>query len=83
MYTDRPKWHSIISVVVVITAANTHDMKKAATETLDRTVVKRPSCKQNLCLDKAYDVPEIQRESIKRKYIPRIFVTEVKKKKDY
>ena len=40
-----------IPVSVVITSANTHDMK-AATETLDRTVVKRPLNKQNLCLDK-------------------------------
>jgi putative transposase len=46
---------------------------KAATDTLDRTVVvERPSKKQNLCFDKAYDFPEIQRESIKRRYIPHI-----------
>ena len=36
---------------------------KAATETLDRTVVKRPLNKQNLFLDKGYDYPEIVRES--------------------
>jgi transposase len=30
----------------------------------------RPSCKQNLCLDKGYDFPEIGKETIKRKYIP-------------
>ena len=35
---------------------------KAATETLDRTVVKRPLNKQNLCLDKGYDYPEIERD---------------------
>ena len=45
-------------------------MKKAATETLDRTVVKRPLNKQNLCLDKGYDYPEIERESTKRRYVP-------------
>jgi putative transposase len=56
--------------VVVITAANTHDMKKAATETLDRTVVKRPLKKVNICLDKGYDYPEIERESTKRRYLP-------------
>ena len=44
-----------IPVSVVITAANTHDMK-AVTETLDRTVVKRPLKEQNLCLDKGYDM---------------------------
>ncbi|MGB7638477.1 MAG: transposase [Nitrososphaeraceae archaeon] len=54
-----------------MTAANTHDMK-AATETLDRTVVKRPLKKQNLCLDKGYDYPEIERESTKRRYVPHI-----------
>ena len=42
---------------------------KAATETLDRTVVKRPLKKQNLCLDKGYDYPEIERESIYQKKI--------------
>ena len=42
---------------------------KAATETLDRTVVKRPLKKQNLCLDKGYDNPEIGRESIYQKKI--------------
>ena len=39
---------------VVITAANTHDMKAAIT-TIDRIVIKRLSPKkilQNLCLDK-------------------------------
>ena len=61
-----------VPLSVVITAANTHDMKKAATETLDRTVVKRPLKKQNLCLDKGYDYPEIERESTKRRYVPHI-----------
>ena len=45
---------------------------KAATETLDRTVVKRPLNKQNLCLDKGYDYPEIERESTERRYVPHI-----------
>jgi transposase len=40
-----------IPVYVVITSANTHDMK-AATETLDSVIVERPLKKQNLCLDK-------------------------------
>ena len=57
-----------IPLSVIITSANTHDMK-AATETLDRTVVKRPLNKQNLCLDKGYDYPEIERESIYQKKI--------------
>jgi putative transposase len=60
-----------IPVSVVITSANTHDMK-ATTDTLDSVVVKRPLKKQNLCLDKGYDYPEIERESIKRRYIPHI-----------
>jgi putative transposase len=45
---------------------------KAATDTLDSVVVERPLKKQNLCLDKGYDFPEIERESIKRRYIPHI-----------
>jgi putative transposase len=60
-----------IPVSVVITSANTHDMK-AATETLDSVIVERPLKKQNLCLDKGYDYPEIERESTKRRYLPHI-----------
>ena len=45
-----------IPVSVVITSANTHDMKKAATEMLDSVIVERPLKKQNLCLDKGYDM---------------------------
>ena len=59
---------------VVITAANTHDMK-AAIRTLDRVVLrkgKRPKDTQNLCLDKGYDFPQIEHESVSRGYIPHI-----------
>src|SRR5881275_2190147 len=35
-------------------------------------IVKRPLCKQNLCLDKGYDFSEIERESTKRRYLPHI-----------
>jgi putative transposase len=59
---------------VVITAANTHDMKAAIT-TIDRIVVKRLSPKkilQNLCLDKGYDFLEIEHEAVKRSYVPHI-----------
>ena len=45
---------------------------RAAIDTLDTMIVQRPSCKQNLCLDKGYDFPEIEKEVIKRKYIPHI-----------
>jgi hypothetical protein len=58
----------------------THDMKAAVTDTLDSVIVERLLKKQNLCLDKGYDFPEIERESTKRRYIPHIFFTEVKKK---
>jgi putative transposase len=64
--------------VVVITSANTHDMK-AAKDTLDSLTVKRPLKKQNLCLDKGYDYPEIERESIKRRYVPHIRHRDVEK----
>jgi len=61
-----------IPVSVIITSANTHDMK-AATDTLDNVIVERPPLKkQNLCLDKGYDFPEIERESTKRRYVPHI-----------
>ena len=55
-------------MLLSLQSANTHDMK-AATETLDRQMVKRPLNKQNLCLDKGYDYPEIERESIYQKKI--------------
>jgi putative transposase len=45
---------------------------KAATEMLDSVIVERPLKKQNLCLDKGYDYPEIERESTKRRYVPHI-----------
>ena len=57
----------------VITGANTHDMK-AAMETLDSIATQRPPPgpyhRQNLCLDKGYDCPEIQAGVIERKYVP-------------
>ena len=65
-----------IPLSVVITAANTHDMK-AAINTLDNIVIKRPSSKinkerQNLCLDKGYDFQEIKDGVIKKGYYPHI-----------
>ena len=65
-----------IPLSVVVTAANTHDMK-AAINTLDNIVVKRPSYKinkekQNLCLDKGYDFQEIENGVIKKGYLPHI-----------
>ena len=62
-----------IPLSVVVTAANTHDMK-AAINTLDNIVVKRPSSKiyrknHNLCLDKGYDFREIENEVIKKGYL--------------
>lgn len=63
-----------IPLSVVITAANTHDMK-AAIRTLDKMVLRRrrrPKATQNLCLDKGYDFPQIEHESVSRGYIPHI-----------
>jgi putative transposase len=66
-----------IPLSVVITAANTHDMKSAA-KTLDNIVIvrrRRPAPTkiiQNLCLDKGYDSQEIEYEAVKRGYIPHI-----------
>ena len=68
-----------VPLSIVITAANTHDMK-ATTETLDCIITKRrppPTKKkkqqqQNLCLDKGYNYPEIEHEVVKRGYVPHI-----------
>ena len=67
-----------IPLSVVITAANTHDMKSAA-KTLDNIVIIKRRRKlapskivQNLCLDKGYDFQEIEYEAIKRGYVPHI-----------
>ena len=54
----------MVLLSVVIIAANIHDMK-AAINTLDNIVIKRPSSKiyrkkQNLYLDKGYDFQEIE-----------------------
>jgi len=35
-------------------------------------IVQRPTCKQNLCIDKGYDFSEIEEGTIKRKYISHI-----------
>lgn len=76
-----------VPLSIVITAANTHDMKATAEETLDCIVTKRrpppPKKKkqqQNLCLDKGYNYPEIEQEVVKRGYMYRISVREVKGK---
>ena len=79
--TDRGKLgtkrHTLIDqrgvpLPVVVTAANTHDMKAART-TLDSCVIRRPrptiEDPQHLCLDKGYDFPEIEVAVRKRHYI--------------
>ena len=50
---------------------------KAAINTLDNIVIKRPSSKmfkkkQNLCLDKGYDFQEIENSVIKKGYLSHI-----------
>ena len=58
---------------------------KAAVQTLDSIVVKRPRPRkyrrQNLCLDKGYDFPEIEREVFKRRYLLHIRHRGEKRKK--
>jgi transposase len=73
-----------IPLSVLITAANTHDLKSAA-KTLDNIVIvrrrRRPAASkilQNLCLDKGYDSQEIEYEAVKRGYIPHTFDIEEK-----
>ncbi|MER5174582.1 MAG: IS5 family transposase [Candidatus Nitrosocosmicus sp.] len=72
-----------IPLSVVISSANTHDVK-LVTNVIDNTVVKRPSScspksynkKRNkhhhLCLDKAYNSKSVKQEIIKRGYVPHI-----------
>jgi len=69
-----------IPLSVVISSANTHDIK-LVTNVIDKTVVKRPSPKSHgkkrnkhyhLCLDKAYISKSVKQEIIKRGYMPHI-----------
>ena len=65
-----------IPLSVVITSANTHDMK-AAISVLDNIVVKRPSSKinkekQNLYLDIRCDFQDIVNDVIKKGYLSHI-----------
>jgi putative transposase len=78
-----------ITLSIVITAANTHDVK-AAIKTLDSIVIKRRPIKknkkkqQNLCLDRrGYYSAEIQYQVVKRRYIPHIRRRGEKKKKKH
>jgi len=48
---------------------------KATSEAMNGIVVERPKPtrrEQNLCLDKGYDYPEIERKAIRRGYVPHI-----------
>jgi putative transposase len=73
-----------VPLSVVITVANTPDMM-AATNTLDSIVVNRPHPRwyriQHLCLGKGYDFPEMEREVLKRRYVPHIRHEGEKKKR--
>jgi hypothetical protein len=62
-----------IPISVVITSANTHDVK-VVIDVVDNAVIERPTSssttknkiiKQNLCLDKAYNSKTINQEIIK------------------
>lgn len=56
----------------VVTAANKHDMKSAF-PTIDSIVIDRPRrVKQNICMDKGYDFPEIEYGVRERGYIDHI-----------
>ena len=54
----------------IITEANKHDMKSAF-PTIDSIVVDRPKVKQNICMDKGYDFPEIE-YGVRRGYVDNI-----------
>ncbi len=57
----------------MITGANRHDMK-AALPTIDSIVVERPeTTRQNICMDKGYDFPEIEYGVRERGYVHRSY----------
>jgi putative transposase len=71
-----------IPLSVVITPANTHDIK-AVTNVIDNADIKRPSESsfrkdkvrkhyQHLCIDRAYQSKSMEQELIKRGYVPHI-----------
>jgi transposase len=77
-----------IPLSVIITSANTHDIK-AVTDVVDNAVVnhhhhhhhqppsptltaKTKTIKQHLCLDRAYSSKVVEQEIIKRGYVPHI-----------
>jgi len=72
-----------IPLSVVITSANTHDIK-AVTDVVDNTVIKRTALssrskgrrrrhkQQHLCLDRAYNSKSVKQKIIKRGYIPHV-----------
>jgi len=84
-----------IPLSVVISPANTHDIK-LVTDVVDNTVIKRPKSLsrsksrrrrqrrrllQHLCLDKGYNSTEEEQELIKRGYVLHIPTKKKKKKK--
>jgi putative transposase len=62
-----------VPIGLAVAGANRHDMKLAE-PTLESIVIPRPrptkKRPQNLCLDKGYDFPEIERGVIERRYVP-------------
>jgi putative transposase len=71
-----------IPLSVVITSANTHDIK-AVTDVIDNSVIRQHSLSsfrkkktrkqyRHLCLDRAYSSKSIEKEIIKRGYVPHI-----------
>src|SRR6476620_2823320 len=70
-----------IPLSAVISSASTHDIK-AVTDVIDNTVIKRKHSSyftkkkmtnhHHLCLDRAYNSKRIEKEIIKRGYIPHI-----------
>jgi len=61
-----------IPLSTIVTEANKHDMKSAF-PTIDSIVVNRPKeIKQNICMDKGYDFPEIEYGVRERGYVDHI-----------
>src|SRR4051812_30309953 len=70
-----------IPLSAVISSASTHNIK-AVTDVIDNTVIKRKTSsyfakkkrtnRHHLCLDRAYNSKSIEKEIIKRGYVPHI-----------
>lgn len=61
--------YSVLVVELNLTNIFSTVAQPSCKDTLDNVITQRPLKQQNLCPDKGYDYLEIERESIKRRYL--------------